>query len=167
MKNERNETLTFYLTRRPVSSSPFHFVSPALSPMSSLDDQKLGIRVGVIRAQVASTGLPSALGLSGNDSQFERKPSGSRYHHQRNFCVLRRPRRCCFCFKVYFDPSRGCEMSDFPEPGGLRWPWRRPSTPIRPIYKPTSPPLPSPPSPAPTLSELPQILPRSHSTGAS
>ena len=39
MKNEMDETLTSYLTRRSVLSSLFHFVIPALAPMSSLDEQ--------------------------------------------------------------------------------------------------------------------------------
>ena len=38
MGNEMDETLISYLTRRPAPSSPFHFVIPALAPMSSLDD---------------------------------------------------------------------------------------------------------------------------------
>ena len=38
MGNEMNGALTSYLTRRPVPPSSFHFVIPALAPMSSLDD---------------------------------------------------------------------------------------------------------------------------------
>ena len=38
MKNERNEALIFYLTRRSASSSLFHFVIPALAPTFSLDE---------------------------------------------------------------------------------------------------------------------------------
>ena len=38
MKNEKNETMIFYLTRRSVFSSFFHFVISALASMSSLND---------------------------------------------------------------------------------------------------------------------------------
>ena len=38
MKNEMNETLIFYLIKKSVFSSLFHFVIPALAPMFSLDE---------------------------------------------------------------------------------------------------------------------------------
>ena len=38
MRNGRNGAMASYLTRRPAPPSPFHFVIPALAPMSSLDD---------------------------------------------------------------------------------------------------------------------------------
>ena len=54
MRNEMNETLIFYLTKRSVSSSLFHFVISALAFMSSLDElgsakHSVALRLGSIR----------------------------------------------------------------------------------------------------------------------
>ena len=43
MKNEMNEALIFYLTRRSIFSSLFHFVIFALALMSSLNELMLRI----------------------------------------------------------------------------------------------------------------------------
>ena len=43
MRNEKNETLIFCLTRSSVFSSLFHFVIPALALMSSLDEMSISL----------------------------------------------------------------------------------------------------------------------------